>query len=309
MRSPAAVAAALTSMGYRAEMSKDVFGNARIASGNASSQFGIDFHGCQDDGRCVLVMFVKAYGDDPRFQAAKADAWNAAQHPASVGMDGDFHPALQLAAAPDKAPDQAAFAAAIQDFLQAQADFERFLGGGQMTVAAAAPAPPSPPPAPATPAPAPAQPAAPPTPAPAPVPPPPAPPLVLDIRNPTSVAAVLKAMGYRAEMSKDVFGNARIASGNATAQFGVDFHGCQDDGQCVLVMLVRSYGDDLRFRATKAEAWNAGQHAASVGFDGAFHPALQFAVAADKTPDQAALDAAIRTFLQAQTDFDHFLGS
>jgi hypothetical protein len=128
LRSPAAVAAALKALGYRADMSKDVFGNARIASGNASAQFGFDFHGCQDSGRCVLVMLVKSYADDPRFQSSKGDAWNSGQHVASVGMDGDFHPALELPVSLEKVADQTALADAIKGFLQAQADFERFLG-------------------------------------------------------------------------------------------------------------------------------------------------------------------------------------
>jgi len=109
-------------------MSKDVFGNARIASGNDYVQFGVDFHGCQDNGRCVLVMLVKSYADDARYKSEKGDAWNDAKHPSSVGMDGEFHPALQFPISLEKVTNQTALEDAIHDFIHAQAEFEQFLG-------------------------------------------------------------------------------------------------------------------------------------------------------------------------------------
>lgn len=75
--------------------------------------------------------------------------------------------------------------------------------------------------------------------------------------DPASVAKVLQANGYRAELTKDDSGDPMIRSASSGTNFLILFYGCTDNRNCATVQFYAGYTDPGNASLAALNEWNA----------------------------------------------------
>jgi hypothetical protein len=75
--------------------------------------------------------------------------------------------------------------------------------------------------------------------------------------NPASVAKVLQANGYRAEVTKDDSGDPMIKSASSGTNFLVLFYGCTNNANCTTIQFFAGYTDADNGSLSAINEWNA----------------------------------------------------
>lgn len=75
--------------------------------------------------------------------------------------------------------------------------------------------------------------------------------------DPASVAKVLQANGYRAEVTKDDSGDPMIKSASSGTNFLVLFYGCTNNADCATVQFFAGYADAENGSVSALNEWNA----------------------------------------------------
>jgi hypothetical protein len=75
--------------------------------------------------------------------------------------------------------------------------------------------------------------------------------------DPASLARVLQAMGYRAEMTKDNSGDPMIKSTASGSEFAILFYGCKSNRNCTTVQFFGGFKDPDNGSLSALNKWNA----------------------------------------------------
>ena len=75
-QSPASVASAMQSAGYRAEMATDDSGDPMIRSSSGGSAFAVFFYGCTKNTACTTVQFFAGYSEPANATLSRLNEWN-----------------------------------------------------------------------------------------------------------------------------------------------------------------------------------------------------------------------------------------
>lgn len=75
-QSPASVAAAMQSAGFRAEVTTDDTGDPMIRSSSGGSAFAVFFYGCTKNTACTTVQFFAGYSEPGNASLSRLNEWN-----------------------------------------------------------------------------------------------------------------------------------------------------------------------------------------------------------------------------------------
>lgn len=75
-QSPASVASAMQSAGYRAEITTDEGGDPMIRSSSGGSAFAVFFYGCTKNRDCTTVQFFAGYTEPANATLSRLNEWN-----------------------------------------------------------------------------------------------------------------------------------------------------------------------------------------------------------------------------------------
>jgi hypothetical protein len=90
---PETVVKGLQSAGYKAQLSKDAYGDPYIASSSSGYNFAVFFYGCADHAQCDSLQFNVVFERDGRETTELANKWNADKRYVNLAIDpnGRFH--------------------------------------------------------------------------------------------------------------------------------------------------------------------------------------------------------------------------
>ena len=90
------VADALSSKGYKADISKDGTGDPLIKSAAEGVNFQILFYGCDAVKRCTSLLFTAGWDLSKGFSMTKINDWNFNKRFGRASLDGDNDPFLRM---------------------------------------------------------------------------------------------------------------------------------------------------------------------------------------------------------------------
>ena len=104
--------------------------------------------------------------------------------------------------------------------------------------------------------------------------------------SPEAVAAALQALGYRALLTTDDYGDPKIVSGASGAMFEIWFYGCEEAADCKDLQFYGGFDTERAFTAEEMNDWNLDQLVGQAYVDENGHPRISLALpgATDLTP-------------------------
>ncbi len=122
--------------------------------------------------------------------------------------------------------------------------------------------------------------------------------------DPEALAAALQALGYRALLTTDDYGDPKIRSGASGAVFDIWFYGCEEGTDCKDLQFYGGFETERPFTAEEMNAWNLDQLVGQAYIDENGDPRISLALpgATDMTP--AAFE---RLVLRWDTAFGTFV--
>ena len=91
----AEVAATMQRKGYKAEITKDKWGDPLLKSASSGVDFDVYFYECHDKPRCGSIQFYAGF-DKPGLTDARVGEWNRTKRFGRVYLDTNGNPAVEM---------------------------------------------------------------------------------------------------------------------------------------------------------------------------------------------------------------------
>ncbi|WP_376873786.1 YbjN domain-containing protein [Albirhodobacter sp. R86504] len=83
-------------LGYRAQLTTDEYGDPKILSAAAGSNFAVYFYGCEDGQSCTSIQFSSGFDTDDGRDLSVANEWNENNRYGKAYLDSERDPFLEM---------------------------------------------------------------------------------------------------------------------------------------------------------------------------------------------------------------------
>jgi hypothetical protein len=123
----AEVAGILQHAGYKAETSKDQYGDPLIRSASSGVNFSVYFYTCHDTPRCTSIQFYSGF-KKPGIAEARISEWNRTKRFGKAYLDKDGDPRLEMDMDVQHGANTEAIANDLDRWVAVLADFTKYIG-------------------------------------------------------------------------------------------------------------------------------------------------------------------------------------